>query len=119
MELLAGSYGVLREALAAAYRDHLATTNPLVDHPTRRMLTHILLDEDEIMQWGEAAVAALTATPEAATRAERWSAHLNAYLRAAGGIMGDDVALSCRQPGRPEREDATERPPPRHRAGRD
>ncbi|HKN66863.1 MAG TPA: hypothetical protein VJW73_11320, partial [Gemmatimonadaceae bacterium] len=31
-ELLAGVYGVLYPALAAAYRDHLARTNPLVDH---------------------------------------------------------------------------------------
>jgi len=36
-ELLAGIYGVLYPALANAYRDHVARSNPLVDQPTRRV----------------------------------------------------------------------------------
>ena len=36
-ELLAGIYQVTYAALAAAYREHLTHTNPLVDQPTRRV----------------------------------------------------------------------------------
>src|SRR2546423_14200435 len=48
-ELLAGVYGVLLPALAAAYRDHVARTNPLVDYPTRRLLRFAVIDIDEAL----------------------------------------------------------------------
>jgi len=89
VELLAGSYGVIRAALAEAYRDHLATTNPLVDHPTRRILRSALLDHEEALAWAGRALSALTRSePGAAERAEAWASHLGAWLRAAGGIAG-------------------------------
>jgi len=89
VELLAGSYGVVREALAAAYRDHLATTNPLVDHPTRRILRAALADHEESLAWSGAALAALTREDAAAAdRASDWQQHLRACLDAAGGIAG-------------------------------
>jgi hypothetical protein len=100
LEKVVGLYGVLRPALIAAYRQHLEQAHPLVDHPTRRMLKHVLLDDDEVMQWGEAALDALTASAEGAERAERWSAHLNAYLQAAGGVMGDGDAAVELPPSR-------------------
>lgn len=88
-ELLAGSYGVVRAALAEAYRGHLADTNPLVDQPTRRVLRRALLDHDEAMAWAAAALAALNgADPGSAERARAWQAHLGGYLQAAGGIAG-------------------------------
>src|SRR5690606_10834076 len=49
-------------------------------------------DEEEIMAWGQAAIDALTTTPESKARAEAWAAHLRAYLQAAGGIMSDAPA---------------------------
>jgi hypothetical protein len=89
VELLAGSYAVVREALAGAYRDHLATTNPLVDHPTRRILRAALADHEESVAWSAAALTALTRhDPAAAARARAWHNHLRAYLDAAGGIAG-------------------------------
>jgi hypothetical protein len=89
VELLAGGYGVARRALAEAYQEHLAATNPLVDHPTRRVLRRALADHEEALAWGAAALAALTdADPQAAAAARAWAAHLEAYLRAAGGIGG-------------------------------
>jgi hypothetical protein len=90
LEKVVGLYGVLKPALIAAYRQHIEKAHPLVDYPTRRMLKHILLDEEDIMRWGQPAVAALTASPEGKARAAQWRAHLNAYLQAAGGITGDD-----------------------------
>ena len=89
VELLAGTYGVIRGALAGAYREHLATTNPLVDHPTRRILRAALLDHDEALTWSAAALDALLgADAGAAARARAWRSHLESYLRAAGGIGG-------------------------------
>jgi len=89
VELLAGSYGVIRAALAGAYREHLATANPLVDHPTRRILQSALLDHEEALVWARQALDALTrGDPGAAGRAEAWASHLAAHARAAGGIAG-------------------------------
>ncbi len=81
-ELLAGVYGVLYPALAEAYRDHLERTNPLVDHPTRRILKFALLDLDEAIDWSAAAAPIMAQQHE-------WMQHLRAYLAAAGGIAGD------------------------------
>ena len=82
-ELIAGVYGVLYPALAEAYREHLARTNRLVDHPTRRMLKFALIDVEDALAWGASGVAA----PNEEARA--WRDHLRAYLTAAGGIAGD------------------------------
>jgi hypothetical protein len=89
LEKLVGLYGVLKKSLLAAYREHYATTNPLVDHPTRRILQIMIMEEEQTVAWGEAAIAALTETPEAKAQALTWQHHLETYLQAAGGIMGD------------------------------
>src|SRR5918912_1021911 len=59
VELLTGVYRVARSELAAAYRRHFAATNPLVDHPTRRLLRFVLLEEEDALEWGERALQAL------------------------------------------------------------
>ena len=90
VELLAGVYGVIRPALVAAYRRHMAETNPLVDHPTCRLLRWALIEEEEAIAWGERALSALVERDaEARARADAWQHHLQAYLAAAGGIAGD------------------------------
>src|SRR5207244_2717716 len=78
-------------ALLEAYRAHFARTNPLVDHPTRRILRFIILEEEEMIQWGAAALQALLADDETRAQAEAWEAHLRAYLAAAGGIASIPV----------------------------
>ncbi len=101
VEMLAGSYGVIRTGLAQAYRKHLATTNPLVDHPTRRILRAALADHEDALAWAAKALDALTrGDPAAAGRAEAWASHLAAYAGAAGGIAGPA----------PERPDPLPRP---------
>lgn len=52
VELLTGLCRVAHSALASAYREHLAKTNPLVDHPTRRVLRFALLEVEEALAWG-------------------------------------------------------------------
>src|SRR5216684_5235490 len=88
VELLVAIYRVIKPALRDAYRAHYEQTNPLVDHPTRRILRFILLEEEEMIQWGEAALQALMSDDETRAQAVAWEAHLRAYLAAAGGITG-------------------------------
>ncbi|MGQ0703106.1 MAG: hypothetical protein ACT4PM_08250 [Gemmatimonadales bacterium] len=87
VELLAGSYGVIREALAGAYREHLATTNPLVDHPTRRILSAALDDHEAALDWSRRTLAGLVRR-DATQRSAAWQSQVRAYLDAAGGIAG-------------------------------
>ncbi|HEU0301739.1 MAG TPA: hypothetical protein VFR37_19960 [Longimicrobium sp.] len=102
VELLTGIYRVARPALVRAYRRHLELSNPLVDHPTRRMIRINLAEQEEALAWGEAALDALLADGAARGRAAAWAAHLDRYLHAARGIAGDEPI-----------EDAEPLPPPR------
>ena len=102
MELLVGVYEIALPALADAYRDHLARTNPLVDHPTRRVLRFALVDIEEAISWGARALAALRHGGNDMQSEDDWAEHLYGYLAAAGGIAGD------RTPG-----DVNILPPPR------
>ncbi len=88
VELLTAIYRVLRPALIEAYQRHLNETHPLVDQPTRRFLRFILLEEQEMLEWGQAALEALLKSDEARRESEAWETHLNAYRKAAGGISG-------------------------------
>jgi hypothetical protein len=95
VELLAGVYRVVRPALAAAYREFHDGANPLVEHPTRRIVRTILRDEDDAASWGERALEALTGGDAVATeRAAAWQSHLTAYLARCGGLSGALAASS-------------------------
>ncbi len=99
VELLAGLYRVTRPALARAYRDHLRSSNPLADQPTHRLLRLLLVEEEDQLAWGRAALEALTTgDPAAARRAEAWTEHLEAWLRAAGGAAGPAPAHAPQRP---------------------
>jgi hypothetical protein len=90
VELLAGLYRVALPALHEAYSAHVEITNPLVDHPTRRMMRAMLLDFDESIVWGVDALNEMVRTDERAyDRAMSWENHLTAYLQEARGIAGD------------------------------
>ncbi|WP_420642584.1 hypothetical protein [Candidatus Leptofilum sp.] len=90
VEKIVGLYGVLKPALLAAYQAHYDKSNPVIDHPTRRMIKHILIEEEEMMAWGMRAVTAVTQSPSAQAKAAQFQAHLDVYLQAMGGIMGDE-----------------------------
>lgn len=89
LEKIVGLYDVVRPALLATYQAHYAEANPVIDHPTWRMLKHILLDQEEMAAWGAAAVDAVVDGREAETRATAWRAHLHTFLHAAGGVSGE------------------------------
>ena len=89
-ELLAGVYRVVYASLAEAYRAHIAHTNPLVDHPTRRLLRIALGETEDAAEWGRRALDAVCrADTHARAMADAWAAHLRALLDAAGGVAGD------------------------------
>ena len=90
LELLTGIYGVIRPALLSAYENHLAETNPIFDYPTCRLLRIAVQDQKQMIEWGQQAIAALTADDTARDRAQIWADHLEAYLRQAGGITGQE-----------------------------
>ena len=90
-ELVAGVYDVAYPALAAAYTTHLAATNPLVDHPTRRILRLAVAETEDAIAWGKRASTVLEGLDApSAQRMTAWREHLRAYLAASGGICGDD-----------------------------
>lgn len=101
-ELLTGLYAVALPGLRGALERHRRETNPLVDHPTRRIFRFILLELEEMLEWGRQALAALTREEADRAAAEAWRSHLEAYLAAAGGVTG--------------REEAPSEPPPPPRA---
>lgn len=97
VELLVGVYRIVKAELVRCLKHHLSTTNPLIDRPTCRVLRLIVQEEEEMIAWGEQAVAALAQTPTAAENARAWESHLRAYLAAAGGVSGD-LPLPAAQP---------------------
>jgi hypothetical protein len=94
VETLTAIYRVIRPALRAAYQHHYDTTNPLVDQPTRRFVRFILLEEEEQIAWGQTALDALIQSDDEHATATAWQSHLEAYLKAARGILGDDPEYS-------------------------
>src|SRR5262245_18089731 len=80
-ELLSGTYGVGLRALVDACDEHVARTNPLVDHPTRRLLRLASIELREALDWAERARSALGAfDPVAVDESRQWVAHVDAYL---------------------------------------
>jgi len=91
-ERLVGLYGVAMPALIAAYKVHVANTNPLVDYPTRRLLQRAIPDLEEAVEWGDRALAAIVGhDADAAAIGTGWERHLRACLAAAGGVSGADT----------------------------
>lgn len=92
-EKLTALYGVLKPALLAAYEAHFAAANPLVDHPTRRILRLLILEERDAVIWGSAAL-------EAAGESAAFKSHLQQFLAAAGSIDGTTAIPAVLPPSR-------------------
>jgi hypothetical protein len=87
-----GLYRVLKTHLAVNYRYHMAATDTVCDDPTVRMLQHILVDEEEHLQWGQAIYESLANTPALRREALEWQMELEDLLIRAGGVTGLDLA---------------------------
>lgn len=103
-ELLAGLFRVLKPALIAAYRWHLMQTFANPDAPTLYAFKHILVDEEEHVQWAADALADLPVG--------EWEHYIRELLAAAGGVTGREeryptpAAPGCRKPFQAPREAA-------------
>jgi len=85
--LMAGLYEHALPALQSALRRQLEDTNPLADHPTVRLCRFALMELEEMIRFGEQAVAALV---DEADRQELAAGLglLEDCLGAAGGLDG-------------------------------
>jgi hypothetical protein len=80
-ELVGGVYLVVRAALVEALTAYLATSNPLADHPSVRIVDAVLRDEERALEWGRAAAGALDPG--------EWPGRIASLVAAAGGLMGE------------------------------
>jgi len=117
-ELLVGIYAVALPALRDAYRTHLGQTNPLIDHPTVRLMRLAMAEVTEAIGWGQRALDACAAASGTADLASQWREHLERYLDPARGIAGDpeiDLADGDARSGSTIRAMQQALPPPRGR----
>ncbi|WP_221566609.1 hypothetical protein [Alkalihalobacillus sp. TS-13] len=89
LELLVSIYQVIKPEIIKAMKKHLDESNPMADQPTYRLLKIILMEEEEMLKWGETAISALIQDEEQEARAKSWVKHLTAFLQFAGGITGE------------------------------
>ncbi|QGQ94404.1 hypothetical protein EHS13_05540 [Paenibacillus psychroresistens] len=106
-ELVVGIYGVVMTEFVAALKLHLDETNPLVDHPTYRILKIIRMEQEEMLAWGKQAIVGLTPSSEIQLKTQKWADHLAVFLDNAGGISGEankiilDNKVAPRNDGQP------------------
>lgn len=96
-ELLTGVYHVLKPSVTAAIEEHVRRANPLAEQPTLRLLRFVLLEKREQLEWARHALEALGGVDA------EWRQHLEAYLRAAGGVSGGDERADALPPPRGDR----------------
>jgi len=86
---LAGFYSVLKPALLRAYRHYVATTEPLADWPSRKLVEEFIRDEE---RHAREIAGYLTVPLPRATHA--WCDHLGAAVSAFGGFLGERPSAS-------------------------
>jgi hypothetical protein len=94
VEFLTGMFRLIRPALLAAYKTHLAEINPVFDFPTCRILRVAIAEETQMIEWGAQALDALLTTDDRREAATAWEQHLAAYLTAAGAVTGESLVPS-------------------------
>lgn len=108
---VAGIYGTALPALKAALEAHIAATNPLADAPTVRLLRFALLELDDMLVYGQAAIArlqeavdrrALALDPGGGSVADvdAWLGYLDELLAAAGRLDCSRAAMGIALPRR-------------------
>jgi hypothetical protein len=85
---LVGLYRVLKTHLCVYYRHHAQVTDQVCDAPTVRILKHILLEEEQHLQWGQAIYEELADSPEKRRAALEWQMELEDLLIRSGGVTG-------------------------------
>lgn len=86
LALCTGWFDVLSPAFCAALRQYLESTQPLADQPSTRILKTILAEEEERLAVGQAFLGGWERSGDSR---QDWRRHFEAFLAAAGGILGD------------------------------
>jgi 1,2-phenylacetyl-CoA epoxidase catalytic subunit len=63
-------------------------TDQVSDAPTVRIIDHILLEEEQHVNWGQAIYEELADTPERRRTAMEWQMNLEDLLIKSGGVTG-------------------------------
>lgn len=92
VERLAGVYRILKPHLVTVYARHLASTNPVYEPPTRRILERCVEEERRHAAAGAIVLARLTRDDAGRERASVWEQRLLTALGEAGGVTGDVAA---------------------------
>ncbi|MEP7216992.1 MAG: hypothetical protein ABI782_12125 [Anaerolineaceae bacterium] len=85
---IVGLYRVLKTHLAVYYRHHALVTDQVSDAPTVRILSHILLEEEAHLHWGQAIYEEMADSAEKRRSAIEWQMELEMLLAASGGVTG-------------------------------
>jgi hypothetical protein len=97
--LLIGIYRHALPAVRSALEDYMATTNPLVDHPSIRVCRFALLEVREMETYGTRALEAFE--PESSEVPTAWTDNLERLLAQAGRLDGSAPRAEgepCRTP---------------------
>ncbi|MDO8540775.1 MAG: hypothetical protein Q7S40_10100, partial [Opitutaceae bacterium] len=97
-EFLVGVHQVAGRALTTAYRHHCDLTDQVTDTPTIRCLRRILSDQEPMLAWAEAAIAAYIEGGVDEAGLAQWRWHLDRLLRSIGGVSGADPRAEAPKP---------------------
>jgi hypothetical protein len=86
-ELVLGLYEKALPAMKAALEQHRTDTNPLADQPSVRLCRFALLEVEDMIEFGRAAISSLV-DEKVRDRTSSWLALLDDWLAAAGGLDG-------------------------------
>ena len=89
-ELVLGIYEKVLPALKASLERHMADTNPLVDAPSVRLCRFALIEIDDMVKFGAAAIPRLVDNT-CRERLRPWLILLDDCLRSAGSLDGVDA----------------------------
>lgn len=115
-ELLVGIYEVIKPALFAAYKAQMKKTQQLADQPTIRMLRQVCWDLEAQLEWGASAIAELVDGVGKREVVGEFQQKLTEFLRAAGGVDGQNTGALPAAPRRWRSHNTYSLP---HRAVRD
>jgi hypothetical protein len=89
LEWAVAVYEVIKPAMLDTYREHMASTQQIVDQPTVRILRAAIFDLEEQVAWGEEFICELRAAHIYAEGAEEFKSKIQQFLTAAGGVSGE------------------------------
>lgn len=88
-ELIAGIYLVLKSELLAAYKQYIALTYSVYDHPSVIVLKTIIPELEDQISWATRIVSELANTGEKRRQVKRWLQYAQDVVLAMQGINGD------------------------------